>query len=347
MTGILNITNGDSTVSLMQEAGITGVFLAWRDIVHVGPVPQGLALEALCEVRAQYIFEQGWGGHAEVRSSFAERDEVLRFYRTFDIIILWFEHDLYDQLQILQILNWFAVQQQAHAALSMICTDQYLGLCSTDDIKGLLVHEKPVTAQQLALAKDAWGEFCSPMPMPQRRLALLNTDTSALPFLHGAVLRMLEEYPRCGNGLSRVASQALQIVASCNLDDQDQDQDQDHGQVGAGIGPRILPSRLFARYQETEQGKFLGDSTFWAVLNEYWDAPSPYSSCLPVRPLRLPARAPQALMITATGEAVLAGTMNWLACTGLAHWIGGVHLTVERAWRWDSESQSLRTVVGR
>jgi hypothetical protein len=61
METILNITNGDSAVMVMQQAGIPGVFLPWRDVLHDGPVPAGLSLEKLSEVRAQFISDQGWG----------------------------------------------------------------------------------------------------------------------------------------------------------------------------------------------------------------------------------------------------------------------------------------------
>ena len=47
MQNILNITNGDSSVEIMTKAGIPGVYLPWRDVLHEGPVPNGLSLEAL------------------------------------------------------------------------------------------------------------------------------------------------------------------------------------------------------------------------------------------------------------------------------------------------------------
>ncbi len=46
----LIITNGDSSVSIMQEAGVAGHILPWRDILHDGPVPGDLNLEQLAEV---------------------------------------------------------------------------------------------------------------------------------------------------------------------------------------------------------------------------------------------------------------------------------------------------------
>ncbi|MCP4163485.1 MAG: hypothetical protein GY760_25790, partial [Deltaproteobacteria bacterium] len=111
MKNILNITNGDSAVEIMNKANIAGVFLPWRDILHEGPVPENHSLKELSEIRAQFIVGRGWGTQESVRNSFIERDNELKSFEKYEKIILWFEHDLYDQLQILQILDWFHSSQ--------------------------------------------------------------------------------------------------------------------------------------------------------------------------------------------------------------------------------------------
>jgi len=55
ITHCLNITNGDSAANIMADAGIAGVILPWRDILHDGPVPGGLGLAELAEVRAAFL----------------------------------------------------------------------------------------------------------------------------------------------------------------------------------------------------------------------------------------------------------------------------------------------------
>ena len=47
MKRVLNITNGDSAVEIMREAGIEGDFLPWRDVLHVEPVPARLSFADL------------------------------------------------------------------------------------------------------------------------------------------------------------------------------------------------------------------------------------------------------------------------------------------------------------
>jgi hypothetical protein len=317
METILNITNGDSAVMAMQLAEIPGDFLPWRDVLHDGPVPASLSLEQLSEVRAQFISDQGWGELAVVMNSFKGRDRELLFFRNYSKVRLWFEHDLYDQLQVLQILDWFRENSPGTTNLSIICTEQYLGLASPEQIRTLLQYEELITESHLMLAKNAWSAFRS--HDPENWQELLQDDTSRLPFLNGAVLRLLEEYPDYNCGLSRTAQTALKILSQ--------------GQYTFG--------ELFGKYQETEERLFLGDLSFWAKLRQLLTSNSALitsTSDLQITTLPCPE---QQLTITPAGEKVLAGKQNWLDTVTLDHWIGGVHLTTENSWCWNSKLLAL------
>jgi len=301
----------------MQEAKIAGRFLPWRDILHDGPVPEGLPLEKLSEVRAQFIVERGWGEPESIKNDFIERDNLLKSFRDFEKVTLWFEHDLYDQLQILQILDWLHHAATPNAMLTLICTDHYLGLLTATDMQGRSIHEEPITANHLLLASQAWAAFRS--PTPEKWHDLLRTDTSVLPFLQGAVTRLLEEYPHCSDGLTRTARQALAIIA----------------------GGEIRPGKVFHQYQQTEDRRFLGDLSFWVILDELLGSDPPLLVLPQGKKLTWPISPDQELTITQAGKDVLEGQRNWLAMTELDRWIGGVHLTSGNCWCWNPSSGAL------
>ena len=94
MTRVLNITNGDSAVSLMRAGGVPGDFLPWRDVLHDGPVPGDLDLERLSALRARFIAERGWGNRRDIDAAFRERDKLLEASIHRERVVLWFEHDL-------------------------------------------------------------------------------------------------------------------------------------------------------------------------------------------------------------------------------------------------------------
>jgi len=301
----------------MEQADIPGDYLPWRDVLHDGPVPADLSFEQLSDLRADFIIAQGWGEPENIKHSFNERDARLKSFRQYKKVLLWFEHDLYDQLQILQILDWFSGQELADVTLAMICTKQYLGMCTPDEMTALLQYEEPLTQKHLLLAKQAWAAFRE--PTPGQWLALLDQDTSALPFLRDAVLCVLQEYPTASDGLGRTARMALQIIAD--------------GETNLW--------KVFERYQDTEEKRFMGDYSFWMILNQMVTSTPPCLYLPEGGELKPPVHRHKAIEITQTGRDLLAGKLNWLELHPIDQWIGGVHLTPDNLWHWDEEKQNF------
>jgi len=50
---VLHIVNGDCAIEALKDSGIEGDFLSWLDVLHDGPVPEGLSLERI--VIGQYL----------------------------------------------------------------------------------------------------------------------------------------------------------------------------------------------------------------------------------------------------------------------------------------------------
>lgn len=317
MRNVLNITNGDHAVEIMMQAEIPGVFLPWRDVLHEGPVPGGLSLEKLSEIRARYIIEHNWGKPEDILRHFAERDNTLKSFERFEKVVLWFEHDLYDQLQLLQILDWFHWNRSRKTTLTIICVNHYLGECSPNEMKTFLNYAESITNNHLVLANYAWSAFRS--DSPEKWHALLALNTAALPYLAGTVIRLLEEYPSCTNGLSRTAQQALEIILQ---------------------GERY-PANIFARNQGSEERKFLGDTSFWAILHELSASYPPLLKLSNGQRFISSSCPDQQLTLTAEGKEILSGSMNWLSVAKIDRWIGGVHLTPDNNWCWDSHTKSM------
>jgi hypothetical protein len=308
VSSILNITNGDSAVAIMRQAGLDGDFLPWRDVLHIGPVPDGLSLDELSRVRAEFLSAKGWGEAERIRRDFIARDEMLKRYAEYDKVLLWFEHDLYDQLQILQILDWLHTHRDGQPPLAMICTEQYLGMMDAEQMARHQQHEQAISDAQLELATTAWQAFRQ--PTPTQLSVLCEQDCSALPFLRAALLRLLEEYPASSHGLSRSMHQALGIIAA--------------GEAS--------PARAFGRFQQCEEALFMGDSVFWDILNEMIEADHPLLTTSDGKMVGMPPSDTQSLHLTRTAQRVLDGALNWLDLNPPTRWIGGVRLDHQTAW---------------
>jgi hypothetical protein len=202
---LLHVTNGDSAGGALRQAGFHEEILPWRDVLHEGPVREGLTLQQLSEERARFIAEAGWGRYAEVNEDFRRRDEHLQRSRNHGEVVLWFEHDLYDQLQLIQILDWFA--RNPHPRLTMICEAEYVGRMKAARMQELFRARTRVTGGQLREAGEAWAAFAASDPS-----RILSAAKGELRFLGAALRRQLEEYPWTTDGLSRLERQILDVL---------------------------------------------------------------------------------------------------------------------------------------
>src|SRR5207247_1139589 len=161
---MLHVTNGDSVIEGFKEGEIPGVYLAWADPLHDGPVPETSSLEALSDVRARALADFGWGSYSRIRQRFSTRDRTLEGFREHDETVLWFEHDLYDQLQLVQLLDWFSQQDLGGARLSLIQIGDHpevasfhgLGELNGEQLAHLMPSRVPITTEHLELGRETW-----------------------------------------------------------------------------------------------------------------------------------------------------------------------------------------------
>ena len=322
---MLHITNGDCAAGVIGRTGIPGPVLPWRDVLHEGPVSAGLELADLSDVRARFLADEGYAPLAQLREEFAHRDAALAASVEHDEVVLWFEHDLYDQLQLVQLLDWFSQQARCGTQLRLVCEREYLGESSPERLSELFAARCGVTAAQLALGRAAWEAFRSPDPASISRLLL--RDTAPLPFLAGALERHMEQFPATVGGLSRSERQVLEAVAE-----------------GANS-----PAAAFAASQAREEAIFLGDATFARYLDGLGGGRQPLLAWEDGS--RLAAQrggvADEAfwrrrMRLTDCGRDILAGRADQVAFNGIDRWLGGVHLRGAAPWRWDVAAKRLR-----
>jgi len=313
---MLHVTNGDSAGSSIAAAGLGGEVLAWRDTLHEGPLPEGLGDAELRAVRAAFLADCGWSPAEDIEASLAARDERLATAaRTGEAIVLWFEHDLYDQLQLLQVLDALEDAWGVEAILPQ----RFLGELEPAELAALWPGRERIGDAQLALGRFAWAAVRSPDPGAIG--TLLAAHTGALPNLAPALRRLLEELPATGDGLARTERQALAALA----------------------GGARTPVELLHACAQAEEAPFLGDSWLWRRLAELGAGERPLvraaggGSVGPVPPAVDTGAFPAtALELTDDGRAVLAGEEDRAQLVPLDRWVGGIRLEGSRpAWRWD------------
>ena len=347
----LHITNGSHAGDKLRSIVEGPVTLAC-DVLHEGPCPP-VDGDAWHEVRGRFLAGSAGAAADEITAALAADDRAIaEACRRGDRIVLWFEHDLFDQLALIRTLDLMVRAQpdptgtRAGAPVgsgfrrtvplaSLICIDRFpgvdrfigLGQLTKEQLATLDGTGATVTAGHYKLAADAWQAFRSSDPEGLVRIAHelsaaqlpVSEGGPALPFLGDALLRLLAEYPSAANGLSRTEELALDAL----LD----------GPSAAGA--------LFGATQARELRPFMGDSTFFGILEQLASARVPL--------VKVDATASDgdprahAVAITSAGGDVLAGRADHVRLNGIDVWRGGVHLSgSDRSpWRWDARRETL------
>jgi hypothetical protein len=326
----LIVTNGDAAIERLRQAGVEDEIIAWRDVLHDGPVTEELPLERLSQQRAAFIAGEFGVPHDQVALSFAERDATMRRHAEYDRIEIWLEHDLYDQLQLMQILHFLAEQRRSRGVY-LVQSDTYLGTLSKKAVGALATKAKAVSELQFELASHAWRAFTSPDPTALVHLAA--HDTAALPHLKPALMRLLAEFPDPVRGLSLTEERMLRRLEQ---------------------GP-VKTRDLFRDVVEQEEAGFMGDASFFRRVDGLAFVNAPLVSGV-TEPFRVDARAFRAgeepparnsdfadstLRLTPAGRDVLHGKLDHAMANDVDRWIGGVRLRPALQLRYDRAAGEL------
>lgn len=316
MPADLIITNGDSTVELMRAAGFAEDILPWRDALHDGPVPNQGETD-LAKTRAGFLTRFGNVTAADIGTDMNARDGRIAALTPDETVTLWFEQDLYDQLQLVQILARFADRSaSATAQVQLVQADTYLSGYTPETITDLRAIARPITREDLDYARRIWAEFTAAEPSALN--GHFGTD-APLPYVPPALLRLAQEFPHRDTGLTLTQTRAMQIL--CEEPE--------------------LAGRLFGKVIKQESAQFMGDLSFAACLDDLAFGRSPLIEGLAGPLLGHPdayeTYFSSGLAITRAGRDVLAGAANHIGLNGIDRWIGGTRLTPDALWVWDGE----------
>ena len=317
----LIVTNGTSGVNSIARIRPGDRFLSWDDVLHDGPVPSDLTLDHLSSIRARFIAENGWATPEEAHERFELRDHLILSAREeFDEIILWFEHDLYDQLQMVQILYILGLQPRspnARAVISLICKENFIGMSEPDTLALDYRDRERVTPDHFQTAINIWEAFTH--ITPEKLVDLVHHgNLSALPFSRAALYRLFEEYPNTHDGLSRTEHAILESVSNGITD----------------------PIALFKTTQELEDAQFLGDSSFWKILERMNSEPDLLLSTTDEGRFIPTENRNVTFGLTELGRQALAGTSGRIH-TWHEKWLGGVLLGPRNFWYWDPQREAF------
>jgi len=326
---MLHILNGESTERTLKQSSVPGVFFSFREALDHGPTPTGTDEQEWRHIRTAHLAESYGVGIEACEQGLLSQEEILRSSSQHEEVVLWFEHDLFCQINLLYLLDWFAPERLGQTKLSLINIGEFpgrenfrgLGELTAEQLASLFPQRQQVTLDQLNLAKAAWAAYRSSDPTAIE--TLLKTDTSSLPFLPRALQAHLKRFPATKNGLGQVENRSLDLINN-------------------GFEKFI---DLFPRFSNAEPVYGFGDAQLWLSLRMLSRAHHPLLTVVNAKAEEqlAPNGGYQAeLKLTEAGRAVLKCEADFVTLNSIDLWLGGVHLTGDsNVWRWNEASGKL------
>lgn len=222
MSNTLHITNGDSFTSILQKLGIKGEIITWREMLCEGKTLTNVGSESFWKTRFDYLNKK----YKVTKNKFINL--TLKEYRNLcnqkkqDTIVLWFEYDLFCQINMVAVISWLNKHRKG-AEIFLVCsgnedeTDKLYGLSELPKEKLLQLYNNKIalTRDDIEYADYVWQLYCSNDPMRLETFTKFNS--SQFEYLPNALDAHLKRFPTIKNGLNYLENKILEKATNEQL----------------------------------------------------------------------------------------------------------------------------------
>lgn len=219
MSSLLHITNGDSFTDRLQSLNLKGDVITWREMLCEGKTLTNVGSESFWKARFEFLNKN----YKVSKSKFIEL--TLKEYRTLcnhkqqDQIVLWFEYDLFCQINMLAVLSWLKTHR-SHAQISLVCSGKEdssnklycLNELNDEQLMNLYDNKKTLTRDDIEYADYVWQLYCSDNPIRLENLG--DFDNYQFDYLESAIKTHLKRFPTIKNGLNHIENSVLDLAVS-------------------------------------------------------------------------------------------------------------------------------------
>lgn len=222
MKSLLHITNGDNFTSKLQTLPLKGDTITWREMLCEGKTLCSVGSESFWKTRFEYLNKN----YKISKSWFVEK--TLKEYRSLcnhkqqDHIVLWFEYDLFCQINMLAVLSWLKTHRR-HAEISLVCSgregegDKLYALTELSEEQLMDLYERRTLLSQddIEYADYIWQLYCSDNPIRLEN-QIANNDFQ-FEYLSEALKTHLRRFPTIKNGLNELENHILEVAKTKKL----------------------------------------------------------------------------------------------------------------------------------
>ena len=220
MPDILHLLNGDSTRLLLEASGLEGDRCVWPDVMSDGPTLPEVGSEAYWNIRKNYMTQAFDVSEAQYLEKAQGEFRKLEGFRDYAEVVLWFEYDLFCQINLLTIMHWFKNQEHGDTKISLICVGREegydklmaLGELPPEKYPELFSRRRIMGTYDFIFASDAYLAWCAPDPTDLDNYILMSSNE--FPYLSDALVAHHKRFPSKQSGLTEIESKIINLVLS-------------------------------------------------------------------------------------------------------------------------------------
>lgn len=187
---MLHLVNGQCTLDILDKTSIPGEKISVDDILMEGPLPDYLNDETAWRKRASWLQKRFGISETEYLRNAQEREKILAQCSAINEVTLWYENDVFCQINFLYILQRLAEIDPTRTRLYEVCPDEdRLGLLNVSHLEYLFEQRVKVSSEKLLLAREAWKAICGGV---DNTADFLQQDFSPWPRLRSGLELYLE-----------------------------------------------------------------------------------------------------------------------------------------------------------
>ena len=322
---MLHLVNGESTALLMKNAHVPGIIESADEILMEGPARNRLAKRQDWVFRAEQLETYLEIPRDQYMAAVQRRTELLERALLHDEVVLWFEEDVFCQINYMQLLSWLGGHTLKLEQFTYVCPpSERLGELSPARLDQLFKERKPVTAALIQLADHAWSAYSDQDPYKLQSL-IDHADFIAWPALRDGLQAHLARLPDASAGVNRIEHTLLSAI-----------------QRGASNFDAIFAA---LSEQLPEYGVPDGAVVRYLVDLAATPALATIATGNGVVKISVGSAKEWSFALTPLGRAVLSGEEDYAEHAEFDRWLGGMHLAGKPAWRWNSELQQVVTAT--
>lgn len=298
----VHVLNGDAILTLFQQSGVPGEVVICREMMCEGKVKYTKDLPEFFESRAKHLeFHYGIDRQTYYTNVVQELEKLDISGSTTDEIVLWFEYDLFCQINMLFILHYLSSRLATLPPISLVDLHHHP---DASDLPKIFEQRVRLQPDDLQWAADVWDAWCLPTPQVLETISKLSAGN--LKHLPAAITAHLKRFPDINTGLSTIENYFLLRLV---------------------LGSYRWYDLYMLFWDELE---IYGFTNFQLdiLIHRMVDA-------------GVLEEQDQMLKITSLGREILEEEENYLDYVSLEHrWLGGVRLA-DTPWRWDPAINAL------